>query len=75
MVAHCAHRDCNREFHELSKGRLFLLPPMRDFQDSSTAPRLIDHCYWLCPECASSHTITLDGEKPVVRKLDEPVGY
>ena len=27
MVAKCANGVCNREFRELSKGRLFLLPP------------------------------------------------
>ena len=73
MVAQCANPDCKREFHELSKGRLFLLPPTRDIRDSSPAPRLIDHCYWLCPKCASAHTIMLDGTKPMVCKLEPAV--
>ncbi len=71
MVAKCANPHCKREFRELSKGRLFLLPPSRDFHDSLWAvPRLIDHCYWLCPECARTHTIMVEGKKPVVRKAE-----
>jgi len=62
MVAKCANPLCSKEFRELSKGRLFLLPPDR------AAARLIDHCYWLCPDCASSLTIELEGAKPIVRR-------
>ena len=51
MVAKCANLECNKKFQELHKGRLFLLPP------SAAVPRLIDYCYWLCPECASKYTI------------------
>lgn len=51
MVATCANPACNREFRELHKGRLFLLPP------GTAVPRLIDYCYWLCPECAAMYTI------------------
>ena len=31
MVARCFIPTCNCEFRELSKGRLFVLPPNRDF--------------------------------------------
>lgn len=60
MVAKCANPACNREFRELSKGRLFLLPPTRDVYSDSTGAveRLSDHCYWLCPECDSAYTMT-----------------
>lgn len=54
MVAKCANLECNKIFHELHKGRLFLLPP------SAAVPRLIDYCYWLCPDCASKYTIERD---------------
>jgi len=70
MVARCANPQCNREFRQLSKGRLFLLPPTQDFlQSLSVVPRLIDHCYWLCPECASTHTMRLEGTRPTVSRI------
>jgi len=70
MVAYCANPHCNREFRELSKGRLFLLPPTPDFRQSlSQATRLIDHCYWLCPECAGTHTIRMEGTRRVVSRV------
>ena len=64
MVAKCANPSCSREFRELNRGRLFLLPPpgMQGVQ------RLIDHCYWLCPECASVYTLDVEGTSPVVQK-------
>jgi hypothetical protein len=31
--------------------------------------RLIDHCYWLCPDCASTYTVTLEEAKPIIRHL------
>lgn len=60
MVAKCANPTCNREFRELSKGRLFLLPPARHACADSMGriERLSDYCYWLCPECDATHTIT-----------------
>ena len=60
MIAKCANPTCNREFRELSKGRLFLLPPNRHaYDDPDGKPmRLIDYCYWLCPECEATNTIT-----------------
>lgn len=64
MVAKCSNPDCNCEFQELSKGRLFLLPP------SHHVPRLIDHCYWLCPSCARTYTLRLDGSRVVVEKIE-----
>jgi hypothetical protein len=69
MVARCASPGCNQEFRELSKGRLFLLPPICDFAEVRGVPRLIDHCYWLCPDCAGTHTIEFEGTIPTVRKL------
>jgi hypothetical protein len=59
MVAKCANPECNCEFRELSEGRLFLLPPTHDSSGwTGSAGRLSDHCYWLCPECNATHTIT-----------------
>jgi hypothetical protein len=60
MVAKCANPACNREFRELSKGRLFVLPPTRRTYSESLGrvERLSDYCYWLCPECEATHTIT-----------------
>lgn len=52
MVAKCANPACNRQFHELRKGRLFVLPPPKEY-----VIRLSDYCYWLCPECAAKYTI------------------
>ncbi len=67
MVAKCANPHCNCEFRELRKGRLFLLPPVDD-STGWRVPRLIDHCHWLCPSCAITHTITLEENQPVVRQ-------
>jgi len=60
MVAKCANPACNLEFRELSKGRLFLLPPDRlaYAESMGKVERLSDYCYWLCPECDTTHTIT-----------------
>lgn len=74
MVAKCANPRCNREFRELSKGRLFLLPPTDESPVAWRVQRLIDHCHWLCPNCASTHTITLEGNRPVVRKQRGDLG-
>lgn len=70
MVAKCANPECNREFRELSKGRLFLLPPVQTFPESmGRVVRLIEHCYWLCPDCATTHTATREGNAVVVAKV------
>ena len=63
MLSKCANRACNVEFRELSKGRLFLLPPPNF---SSQHFKLSDYCYWLCPECAATQTITRCGPDVVV---------
>jgi hypothetical protein len=63
MLAKCANLACNVEFRELSKGRLFLLPPPNF---SCQHFKLSDYCYWLCPECDSTHTITRRGPQVVV---------
>ena len=69
MVAKCANPSCNCEFRELSKGRLFLLPPVHSFAESmSQTMRLIDHCYWLCAECATTYTVSLEQNQPVVSR-------
>jgi hypothetical protein len=63
MVAQCANGGCNREFMELSKARLFLLPPA----GIHGGARMSDHYYWLCPDCASLYILELEGTRPVVR--------
>ena len=68
MVAKCANQTCNRQFHELSKGRLFLLPPSNE-----RSIRLSDYCYWLCPQCAAKYTLTrLESEVVIIAR--EPGG-
>jgi len=66
VVATCANPACNQEFRELSKGKLFLLPPNRRL---SGVRRLIDYCYWLCPDCACLYTVELQSNIPIVRRL------
>jgi hypothetical protein len=68
MLAKCSNPQCGREFRELNKGRLFLLPPVDDTFYSWKQRKLTDHCYWLCPRCANVYTITLEDRKPVVRE-------
>ncbi len=70
MVAKCANPNCNREFRELSKGKLFLLPPVSELPFSmGKQTRLIDHCYWLCPDCAKTFTMALEQDQPVIREI------
>jgi hypothetical protein len=70
IVARCANPECNSEFRELSKGRLFLLPPPPEVGESfASVPRIIDHCYWLCPQCANTHTISIRGTANVVSNI------
>lgn len=67
MVAKCFNPQCNRRFHQLSKGKLFLLPPSANAPDMLwRVDRLLDYCYWLCPECANEHTIMRSGSELVV---------
>jgi len=77
VVAKCANPACNREFRELSKGRLFLLPPNRLAYSESVGKfeRLSDYCYWLCPECDSTHTITRPESEVVVSVRDPGAPY
>jgi hypothetical protein len=71
MVAQCANPACNQEFRELSKGRLFVLPPTHYDSPATWGDRkLSDYCYWLCPECAETHTITRDESEVVVNKRE-----
>jgi len=71
MVARCANPLCCQEFRQLNKGKLFLLPPTRPFSEIRRVRRLIDHCYWLCPDCARSYTIELQDNKPIVLRLSK----
>ena len=63
MLAKCANLACNVEFRELSKGRLFLLPPPNF---SCQHFKLANYCYWLCPGCDQTHTITRRGPEVMV---------
>ena len=63
MVSRCCNPACNCLFRELSKGRLFLLPPTHTYSDSI---RLSDHCYWLCPKCNATYTVMRLGPEVVV---------
>lgn len=63
MVSKCCNPACNCVFRELSKGRLFLLPPAHFHSDSI---KLSDYCYWLCPECDAAYTVTRLGPEIVV---------
>lgn len=76
MVAKCANPACNRLFRELSKGRLFLLPPTPDSSYWTwSAGNLSDYCYWLCPECDATHTITQTESGVVVSARDPGTPY
>ena len=77
MVAKCANPACNREFRELSKGRLFLLPPTRSAYSESLGrvERLSDYCYWLCPECDVAYTITRCDMEVVVSERGPGASY
>ena len=70
MVATCAR--CHREFKQLSKGRLFLLPPVHTGGDSMwKISRLADHCYWLCSECSREYVLERVGTELVVSQRDQ----
>ncbi len=71
MVAKCANPDCNRQFRQLSQGRLFLLPPSTDLM--WRVEKLTDYCYWLCPACSKTHIISRQGTELIVSRR-EPDG-
>jgi hypothetical protein len=72
MVAKCSNPACDCLFRELSKGRVFLLPPTPDSSYWTwSAGNLSDYCYWLCPECDATLTITR-WESGVVVRPREP---
>jgi hypothetical protein len=70
MVAKCSNPACNRQFQQLSKGRLYLLPPTQNPFASWDGGRLSDYCYWLCPECDATHTLTRCGSEVVVNQRE-----
>lgn len=71
MTAHCANPNCNRQFWQLNKGKLFLLPPSGDSADSMwRVQNLTDHCYWLCPECSLTCVIERQGTEVMVSRRD-----
>ena len=72
MVAKCANPECNRQFRQLSKGRLFLLPPSDEMM--WRVERLTDYCYWLCPSCSQTHTVLRHGPELIVSKQEHPKG-
>ena len=72
MVAKCANPKCNRQFHHLGKGKLFLLPPSHSSDDLMwKVEKLTDYCYWLCPECSQAFTITRQGSRLVVSRREQ----
>ncbi len=76
MVAKCANPACNRLFRELSKGRLFLLPPTSAASYWTwSAGKLSDHCYWLCPECDATYTITRLGPEVIISVREPGSAY
>src|SRR3974390_61668 len=70
MVAKCSNPTCNREFRELNKGRLYLLPPTEMPFASWGRGKLSDYCYWLCPECDVTHTVERYGSEVVFALRD-----
>jgi hypothetical protein len=34
-----------------------------------TVPRLIDYCYWLCPDCAATYTLEREADHPGIQVL------
>ncbi len=69
MEVRCVNPDCNRAFRELNKGRLFLLPPPQEEPELTwKVEKLVDHSYWLCPDCAKTYIVILDGTEPVIRR-------
>jgi hypothetical protein len=67
MVAKCANPECSRQFRQLSKGKLFLLPPSHDPTDLTwKVGKLTDYCYWLCPECSQTYTVGRQGSELIV---------
>jgi hypothetical protein len=71
MVAKCANPECNCQFRQLNKGRLFLLPPVHDSAESLwRVEKLAEHCYWLCPKCAQTWTIERQGAQVMVSLQD-----
>jgi hypothetical protein len=72
VVARCSNPACNREFRDLRKGRLFLLPPTYVYSDSM---KLSDYCYWLCPECDATHTIMRRESEVVVSEQGPGTPY
>ena len=63
MITRCSNPVCNCVLQDLSKGRLFLLPPTYYYSESI---KLSDYCYWLCPECDATYTITRIGSEVVI---------
>ena len=63
MITGCSNPACDCVLQGPSNGRLFLLPPTH--YDSGPF-KLSDYCYWLCPECDATYTITRIGAEVFV---------
>lgn len=70
MVAKCSNPACNRQFEQLSKDKLYLLPPTQGPFTWSSDIRLSDYCFWLCPECDVMHILIRCGSEVVVSKRE-----
>lgn len=67
MVATCV--KCGCEFKELSKGQLFLLPPLQNSADLTwRTTKLVDHCYWLCSRCSKEYVLGRKGTELIISK-------
>jgi hypothetical protein len=72
MVAKCANPECNRQFRQLNKGKLFLLPPSQDPAILMwKVGKLTDYCYWLCPKCSQTYTIGRQGSELIVSRREQ----
>lgn len=75
MLSKCANPDCSTRLHYLRSGKVFKVemagPVLLDERKPS---RRVEH-FWLCGECAETHTLTYDDSagirvspKPLMRR-------
>ncbi len=53
MVGKCANPGCERRFLHSGEGKLFLL-------DRRSGGSIIENVFWLCGQCAATHSVVLD---------------
>ncbi len=67
MISRCENPECGRPFKYLHQGKVFILQQESEVQGAHAD--LIEKLYFLCADCARTHTIVFRDGRPTVVPL------